>query len=226
MALFSIKNARLMQGDFCLRVEQLELLPARLYALVGPNGAGKSTLLLHLAALEVPVEGDFCFDGDVWSGSPRQLQEWRRQVTLVHQTPYFFRGTVYENLELGLKPRGIEKTVRQQRIMDLLEQMGLSNQAGQEARTLSRGELQRAALARAMLLEPKLLLLDEPTANLDADGLRLFEPLLQQATATGTCVVFSSHDPEQPRRVGARIVPLRHGRVEASVAVDTEVKVS
>ncbi len=222
MALFSIKNARLQQGDFCLRVEQLELLPACLYALVGPNGAGKSTLLLHLAALEAPVEGDMCFDGEGWCGSPRQLREWRRRVTLVHQSPYFFSGTVYENLELGLKARGVGSADRRQRIMELLEQLRLSDHVGREARTLSRGELQRAALVRAMLLEPKLLLLDEPTANLDADGLKIFEPLLQRVRATGTCVVFSSHDPEQPRRVGAQIIPLRNGCVQLPGALDTE----
>mgnify|MGYP001343548064 CR=1 FL=1 len=222
MVLFSIKNAHLRQGNFNLRVDQLELQPGRLYALVGPNGAGKSTLLQYLAALEMPTDGIFCFNGEVLSGSVRQQREWRRHVTLVHQSPYFFRGTVRENLELGLKTRGVGRTARRQRISDLLQQLGLEGYDEREARTLSRGELQRAALARALLLEPKLLLLDEPTANLDADGLEILEPLLQQVTEAGTCVVFSSHDPMQPKRLGAYVVVLREGALLAPVVADKE----
>lgn len=215
-AVFSLRNIRFNRGKvFRLSVETLDFFPGRLYALVGPNGSGKSSLLQLLAGLELPSSGDLIFCGQACPGAGRQLQAWRQQATLVHQAPYLFKGSVYDNLALGLKVRGVSPQDRRRRIHTALTQVGLSGFEHRSARELSGGEQQRAALARALVLDPKMLLLDEPTANIDEPGIDAFEELLKAMPAAGVCVVFASHDPAQPERLGAEIVRLRDGHVEA-----------
>lgn len=215
-AVFSLRNIRFNRGKvFRLSVETLDFFPGRLYALIGPNGSGKSSLLQLLAGLERPSAGDLIFCGQPCSGTGRQLQAWRQQATLVHQAPYLFKGSVYDNLALGLKVRGVSAQDRQQRIHTALAQVGLSGFEHRSVRELSGGEQQRAALARALVLDPKMLLLDEPTANIDEPGVDAFEELLKAMPATGVCVVFASHDPTQPERLGAEIVRLKDGHVKA-----------
>jgi tungstate transport system ATP-binding protein len=215
-AVFSLRNVCFSRGGaFRLTVESLDFFPGRLYALVGPNGSGKSSLLQLIAGLERPTSGDLIFCGQPCLDSGRQPLTWRQQVTLVHQSPYLLKGSVFSNLALGLKARGTPPQDRRQRIHEALAQVGLSGFDQRNVRNLSGGEQQRAALARALVLDPKMLLLDEPTANIDEAGVEAFEGLLKAMPTAGTCVVFASHDPVQPERLDAHILRLRDGRVEA-----------
>jgi tungstate transport system ATP-binding protein len=178
---------------------------------VGPTGAGKSTLLRLLAGLETPtggilVVGDHRLDG---RGLPLGLQ---RRITLLFQRPFLLKGTVLANVEYGLKLRGVSRSAdRAQRVMDRL---GLMDLARQPAHTLSGGQMQLVALARALAVEPDILLLDEPTAHLDPARVALVEQAVEdyrrerQAT-----IVWATHHLFQARRVADRVALLLDGRL-------------
>jgi len=206
----SLKNVRATLGDnFSLSVENLALQPHRIYALTGPNGAGKSTLLRVMALLITPQAGSIEFaDSD-----PRDLARQRQRVTLVEQTPYLFNGSVADNLSYGLKLRGINSRERSERIKATLSIVGLEGFEQRQAKELSGGEVQRVALARALILKPELLLLDEPTANIDSNSMQAYEALLSGLPDYGVTVVFSTHDPSQSRRLGEEVLRIENGHL-------------
>ena len=214
-AVFSLQNIELSRGDtFTLRVERLEVLSRGIYALSGPNGAGKSTLLGVMAMLMLPDSGVLRFAGRLVSRRSSERKELRQQITLVEQTPYMFVGSVFQNLAFGLRLRGIRGDEQRRLIVQALEDVGLGGFEGRNVRELSRGETQRVALARALVLRPKVLLLDEPTVNIDDKRVSAFEALLIKLSQQGMTIVFSTHDPAQPGRLGAEVIRLREGRVE------------
>ena len=213
--IFSLQNIELSRGDaFTLRVERLEVMDKGIYALSGPNGAGKSTLLGLLAMLMLPDAGALRFAGKLVCGKNSARKELRRQITLVEQTPYMFAGSVFQNLAFGLRLRGTRGDEQRRLIVQALEDVGLSGFEGRNVRELSRGETQRVALARALVLRPKVLLLDEPTVNIDDKRVSAIEALLVKLSQQGMTIVFSTHDPDQPGRLGAEVIRLREGRVE------------
>ncbi|NOR49481.1 MAG: ATP-binding cassette domain-containing protein [Desulfuromonadales bacterium] len=214
-AVFSLQNIELSRGDtFTLRVERLEVLSRGIYALSGPNGAGKSTLLGVMAMLMLPDSGVLRFAGRLVSRRSSERKELRQQITLVEQTPYMFAGSVFQNLAFCLRLRGIRGDEQRRLIVQALEDVGLGGFEGRNVRELSRGETQRVALARALVLRPKVLLLDEPTVNIDDKRVSAFEALLIKLSQQGMTIVFSTHDPDQPGRLGAEVIRLREGQVE------------
>lgn len=214
MALLSLSNIELGYPDgFNLRVDHLALEPGRIYILTGPNGAGKSTLLHTLALLNRPRRGTISFGNEELTWKGPQLRRLRRRVTLVHQTPYLFSGSVQHNMAMGLALRGIRGYEQRRRIEQSLAAVGLSDFARRPARELSGGETRRVALARALALHPDMLLLDEPTANLDSATIATFEQVIQTLPAQGITVVMASHDPGQPRRLGGELLRLGGGRL-------------
>lgn len=210
-------NVQLHRGAFCLRVKQLSLASGYLYALEGENGAGKSTLLQLLALLQPPQCGSLIFDGLPVSFMPSSLQGLRRQITLLEQNPYLFSGSVRQNLAFGLKLRGVHGSEQRQRIADALAACGLQGFAHRPARELSGGESRRVALARALALQPKLLLLDEPTANLDAGQVAGLERLLVSLPQQGITVVIATHDARQPERLGGETITLSNGELKTGI---------
>lgn len=194
---------------FRLSIDSLDLLPGQIYALTGPNGSGKSTLLRIMALLSVPQSGKVRFAG----AGAVNLTEQRQKVTLVEQSPYLFQGTVSDNLSYGLQLRGVEKNEQSRRIKLMLSIVGLESFEQRMAKELSGGEIQRVALARALVFKPALLLLDEPTANIDSDSLQAFEALLSKLTRYGVTVVFSTHDLSQSKRLGAELLQIENGHL-------------
>jgi tungstate transport system ATP-binding protein len=212
---FSLQNIELSRGDsITLKVERLEVMDKGIYALSGPNGAGKSTLLGILALLMLPDAGALRFAGKLVYGKSSERKDLRRKITLVEQSPYMFNGSVFQNLAFGLRLRGTRGKEQRRLIVQALEDVGLSGFEGRNVRELSRGETQRVALARALVLRPKVLLLDEPTVNIDDKRVSAFEALLVKLSQQGMTIVFSTHDPDQPGRLGAEAIRLREGRVE------------
>lgn len=140
-------------------VSELTINEGERLAVVGPNGSGKSTLLRVLAGLESDLTGNF------------ESEIPRRDVVYVHQTPFLFRGTVQQNVEYGLKARSVPRAARSDQAREWLTQVGIAELADRDVKNLSGGERRRAALARACVLRPKLLLLDEPLADLDEAGI-------------------------------------------------------
>ncbi|NCO52471.1 MAG: ATP-binding cassette domain-containing protein [Deltaproteobacteria bacterium] len=201
-----VRDLRLRrENGFELRIDRLQLAEGQIYHLMGANGAGKSTLL-HLLAQLVPADsGEILFNGQPVNGSA-QIQALRRQVTLVEQSPFLFDSSVYHNIAFGLRLRNIKGAVQRQRVASALADVRLSGFEKRRARELSGGETRRVALARALALDPKILLLDEPTAGLDADTLPVFETLMTQLAGRQLTLVLSSHDAQQSQRLP--VIPL------------------
>lgn len=212
--ILSLKNIEKRYNDhLALQVEALEFAPHRIYSLVGPNGCGKSTLLQILALLLKPTHGELFFDGHPVSWTNRDLQRLRKQITLVHQSPYLFDSSVKHNLAYGLKLRGIRGDEQHRRIHEALDLVGLSGFARRRARELSGGEQQRVALARALLLEPRILLLDEPTSNMDKASIDAFDNLLPTLLDQDITIIQATHSPDQPKRLGSEVMPMAFGRL-------------
>ncbi len=192
-----------------LRGIDIELDQARCMALLGPNGAGKTTLLRILACLTKPESGSVRIGGmDIW----HDAQHIRKLVGFAgHQPNLYSELTVTENLLFFGRMYGV-KQVRE-RALTLLQRVGLERRSNERVATLSRGQLQRLSLARAILHVPRLLLLDEPDAGLDEEGIALLETLMREHREQGGTTVFTTHHFERAVTFSDRVCMLRGGRV-------------
>jgi tungstate transport system ATP-binding protein len=180
---------------------------------VGPNGAGKSSLLRLCMGLIEPSEGRITWGGRD-DGKPTRR-------AFVFQRPVMLRRTAAANVFYSLAQASVPRDRRRQRASRLLEQVGLAELAERPARRLSGGEQQRLALARALARDPDLLLLDEPTANLDPAATRSLEEIVRTAARSGIKVVMASHDLGQVRRIGGRVLFLVRGSVREHSTAET-----
>jgi tungstate transport system ATP-binding protein len=195
-----------------LQVDDLTIHRGEVLALVGPSGAGKSTLLRLLNFLEPPTNGRIRFQGETFSADDPMPIHLRRRVTTVFQRPFLLNRSVIANIQYGLRLRGRRNEAAA--IEEALAQVGLSDIAGQPARTLSGGEAQRVALARALVLNPEVLLLDEPTANLDPYNVALIEEIVARLNREkGMTLVLVTHNVFQARRLAGRVALLLDGRI-------------
>jgi tungstate transport system ATP-binding protein len=199
-----------------LNIEDLTILEGRLYTLFGANGAGKSTLLNILAFLLPPTAGEIYYDGRRVDWSRGSVEEKRKKVTLLHQSPYLFGGTVFANVAFGLKARGIPGEEQRRLVEKALDVVGLREFGERKARELSGGEAQRVAMARALVLSPEVFLLDEPLANIDRETAGLLEDVIASLPSLGTTVVMTTHDPDLPNRLNGASILLEGGRVVGS----------
>ncbi len=207
-------------GRRVLTVERLQIRHGEILAVVGPSGAGKSTLLRLLNFLEPPDTGTITFRDHTFGPGEAMPVSVRRLVTTVFQRPLLLNRSVWANVEYGLKLRGNRDV--DERIAAALRQVGLEEMARQPARTLSGGEAQRVAVARAMVLEPQVLLLDEPTANLDPYNVGLIEEIIRQLNAEEEVTqVLVTHNVFQARRLAQRVVFLLEGDVIEVSDVET-----
>src|SRR3989442_1306445 len=156
-------------GRVVLDIERFAVPPGSGVAIVGPNGSGKSTLLRLLALLERPSEGEVRLDGVVVAGAktPRAGAVARRRITLVEQRPVLLRGTVRENLEFGLQVRGIRRSEVNRKVEGVAARLGIAALLHRRRHELSDGEVQRVAVARALAVEPDVLLLRGPASSAD-----------------------------------------------------------
>lgn len=174
--------------------------------ILGPNGAGKSVLLRLCHGLLAPTSGRIA-----WS-APERTAGGRAQA-LVFQRPVMLRRSALANVAYGLKVAGVGATERDARARAALERVGLTHLAARPARVLSGGEQQRLALARAWTLNPEVLFLDEPTANLDPGATHEIEAAIQAIHAGGTKIVMVTHNLGQARRIADEILFLHNGRI-------------
>lgn len=199
-------------GRRVLDIPDLEIYPGEIFALVGPSGAGKSTLLRLLNFLELPTSGEITFLTHKYQPDMDVPLEIKRRVTTVFQRPILLNQTVSENVVYGLRVRG--KKESNGLCKSVLKQVGLAHMAHQRARTLSGGEAQRVALARAMIIQPDVLLLDEPTANLDPYNITLIEEIAKNTNQINqTTLVLVTHNIFQARRLANRIALMLDGKI-------------
>ena len=205
------KVVKSYSGREVLHVDSLEIRWGEVFGIVGPSGSGKSTLLRLLDFLEPPTAGQIRFQNHSVNGAGTIPLAIRRQVTTVFQKPVLLNTTVFGNVAYGVKIRG-EKGV-ESRVKEALARVGLMEFARAPVRTLSGGEAQRVALARAMVVEPQVLLLDEPTANLDPYNVGLIEGIVADLNRRkGTTIVLVTHNVFQAKRVAHRVALLLEGR--------------
>ena len=201
-----------MGGKTLLEVARFELPTASCTILRGRNGAGKTTLLKIAAGLLRPDEASVQTDGDgvPWQRARSML---RKHSIYMHQHAYMFDLSVGDNVAYGLRKTGVPAAERDQRVRTALEWAGLSDFGTRNARHLSGGERQRLALARARVLSPASLLLDEPTTNMDQEARQQSFFLIRRMVSEGTGVVIASHDGGIIGQLGDRVLNLAGGRL-------------
>lgn len=187
-------------------IPRLDILASDRVAVLGPNGSGKTTFLKALSGLlDVPTGTILYKDACIQSYGKRYSQE----VTYVHQHPYLFRGSVYWNLLVGLHSTALTPKEKTYRIQHTLDSLGLSGYEDRNTEGLSGGEAYRVALARALVREPKVLLLDEPTAQADSEAKKVIWGVLRQVASTGnTTLIFATHDETLCENLEVRILRL------------------
>ncbi len=201
-------------GAAVLSVDSLEFAPGCVHVIVGPNGAGKTTLLRILNGIERPDAGTVSVLGrEFTSICGRERLELQRRMAFCRQTPYLFRASVRWNVGYPLRVRGVGSATRARRVEAAMEKLGVLDLAERSSRGLSAGEAQRAALARATVADPEILLLDEPLANIDPEGVPRVEGLLRDLSSSGVTVLVATHVVEQAYRLSANVVRLEGGRV-------------
>jgi tungstate transport system ATP-binding protein len=203
-------------GRLVLDLERFTVPPGAAIAIVGPNGSGKSTLLRLLALLERPTEGTVLWDGAVASGrdAPRARARARRRVTLVEQRPVLFRGTVRQNLEFGLRVRGAGRAGLRRVTDAVAARLGITSLLERRRHELSDGEVQRVAVARAVAIEPDVLLLDEPVSSADrAAAHTLYRALHEERARRPLAICLASHQLEDAYRWADDVRALADGRL-------------
>lgn len=201
------RDKRLVLDIKALTVEKGEVL-----AIVGPNGTGKSSLLLTLARLLQPHAGAL-----LWNGTPIKNQsvlDYRRRIALVLQEPLLLDMSVFENVAIGLRYRGVPQAQINEKVNRWLQRVGIESLRGRAGSKLSGGEAQRVSLARAFVLNPELLLLDEPFSALDAPTrLHLLDDLKAILAETATTTIIITHDLKEAARLATRVAVMLDGKI-------------
>jgi tungstate transport system ATP-binding protein len=193
---------------WALRGVSLAVARGECLALVGPNGAGKTTLLRIMAMLDSPTSGELYYNGS----RVIEMDKHRSGITMVFQTPVFFSGTVEDNVGFGLRLRKKDEQTIKREVRKALELVNLQGFEDRDVRNLSTGEKQRVALARALCLKPDVLLLDEPTANLDPPNCKIIEEVLETIKGEST-VVIASHHLALAKKVADRVAFIHNGKL-------------
>jgi len=197
-------------GRDALRIDSLDIKRGETLAVVGPNGAGKSTLLLALARLLRPADGEVVFNGNPLSRLDDL--EYRRKISFVFQDPLLLDMTVEQNIALGLKFRNTPKEETHARVWRWIKHLGIESLAKRRASQLSGGEAQRVSLARAFVLEPELLLLDEPFAALDPPTrVKLLQDLSALLAEEHRTAVFVTHNLNEAAKLSHRVAVIVDG---------------
>lgn len=199
-----INNLKKRYGkSLILDISSMNLPSSQINAIVGPNGCGKSTLLNIIAGLDREVEGNIFY-----GKNKESIKKVAKDITLVMQKPQIFKDTVFNNAAIGLKFRGIKGKELEEGAMRALELVGLKEYSHRKATTLSGGEAQRLAFARAIAFEPKVVLLDEPTSNIDSENKEVIGYIISRMKSRGLNIVLVSHDAKEIQSLADNIYQL------------------
>tara|TARA_R110001599_G_scaffold159052_2_gene346249 strand:+ start:61266 stop:61931 length:666 start_codon:yes stop_codon:yes gene_type:complete len=206
-----------LQKNFGVRrlldIENFSIAPSQAYVLTGVNGSGKSTLMRILVGLESAETADVRFRGDTFKLAPYP-KILRDAIVYVHQHPVMFATNIFDNIAYGLSARGIAHNVIKEKVDEAIAWAGIAHLRKTPPTLLSGGEKQRVALARARVLSPQLLLLDEPTANLDGAAREQVIELIPTLTKAGTSVIMACHDRDLIELPAVQRLKIRDGKLE------------
>jgi len=211
--LYKLNNIQFSYADKkVLDIEQQSFEQGKITALVGANGAGKSTLLGLLSFISDAEAGEIEFSGEkVTKNNQASL---RKSVGLVQQNPYLIKGSVIKNIELGLKFRHVKPAARETRAKDMLRILKIADLADRSVKSLSGGEAQKVAIGRALVLDPKVILLDEPFTYLDGEFVEEFELLIKKLkNEQNKTIIFTTHNQSQAKALSDQILSIVDGQL-------------
>ena len=216
MSLLQINNLSFSYSkcdDFTLSVPHFELNQGERVALIGPNGAGKTTLLQLIALLQRPSKGTILFNSKEIQ-SRQEVLNYHRQTAFVPQRPIMYNRSVQDNVAIGLKIRGISPAETAERTESMLKALKIAHLSSRNAISISGGEARRVMLARALVLNPKILFLDEPFADLDEPVRRsIIEDTLPILSASGCATIFVTHNQDETYQLANRFMVLIKGQI-------------
>ncbi len=215
MILLKAENISKTYGEVeAVRSANVEVKRGEIFGIMGPSGSGKSTLLRILNLLERPTRGEVRFDGEIVSASDRDAFQWRRRMAMVLQKPEAMNRSVYDNITYGLELRGLEEDEQEKRAVRFLHLLGLDKVRNRNAHSLSGGELQRMCFARAAIVDPEIIFLDEFTANLDPSNVLILENAVRGMLQDGgKSAVIVTHNVFQARRLCDRVAVMVEGEI-------------
>lgn len=204
-----IKDIKKQFGNkVALDIKELNIKQGQITGLIGPNGAGKSTLLRIIAGLDKDFSGYIKYNDQGLS------DEIYKKMTLVTQKPYLFKRTVYENISYPLKIRKMDKKNIRILTEEIMTKLEISKLRNKKAHLLSGGESQKVSLARALVFEPRLLLLDEPTSNIDPESIKIMErEILRFNRHKKITIIIVTHNLEQAKRLCDKTIYMEKGKV-------------
>lgn len=210
---YEIKNiAKTYEQRKVLAIDELEIKHGEIFCLVGPSGAGKSTLLRLLNFLEQPSKGEIEFLNQTYNCENTPSLKTKRKITIVFQRPALMTRSVEKNIAYPLKIR--DKEIDYEKIDELVDKLGIKDLKKQRADKLSGGEAQRVSLARALIFNPQVLLLDEPTSNLDPANIKIIEDMISDyIKRKKTTIVMVTHNLLQAKRLADRVGLLHNGKL-------------
>ncbi len=219
-ALIELQNLTKQYGDItALQNINLQIKNGETLTLMGPNGSGKTTMLKIMAGLDTPTNGELYFNGTKINDKNRK--QVRNHATMVFQKTALFNTTVYKNIAYGLKTRGFSKEEIDHNVAQALETVKLEGSEKRHAKQLSGGEQQRVSLARALALNTPLLLLDEPTANLDPTTVSIIEETITHINQQNkTTIIIATHNIFQARTITKRAALLLQGRIAQTGTIE------
>ncbi|MCG8379121.1 MAG: ATP-binding cassette domain-containing protein [Proteobacteria bacterium] len=190
----------------------LEIEKSAITAFVGPNGSGKTSLLNIFSLLNIPDRGSLNYDAIELSSD--RLRQFRRKVGYVQQNPYLLRGTVFSNIELGLRLKHVDKHTRVSKVNKIMDVLNIAMFKERIAQTLSGGEAQKVAIAQMLVLDPEVLILDEPFTHLDKQAIQDLEQLIMKLkNELDKTIIFTTHDKFQAQWLADQVYSVINGKV-------------
>lgn len=215
MTVYDLAGTERVLADFSLTIEKCCLEEGGIYAVTGPNGCGKSTFLNLLSLADRPSSGEIVFNGEkVRYGDSDRLLELKRRIGYLMQNPYLFNMSVYNNISYGLRVRGISKAEIRKKVEGMMARLSLTHLAGTNAHALSGGEAQKVALARTLVLDTDVFLMDEPTESVDQRNVYVVEDLIRELVKKRKAtVIFATHSRDQAYRLSNNIITIIDGKI-------------
>ncbi|MFC1708638.1 ATP-binding cassette domain-containing protein [Candidatus Omnitrophota bacterium] len=201
-------------AQFSLSIKSLEFHNKHIQVIVGPNGSGKSALLNLLAFIDIPDQGTILIDNKPMPWNNKSGVQLHKRIGFVRQTPYLFNTNVFENVALGLRIRRIPRSEVISKVCAMLETLNIQHLAKRRVNCLSRGEYQKVAIAQILVLDPEIILMDEPAANIDTQStLSIEETVKNIQKNVNAIIIMTTHSSAQAYRMSPDIISIQDGRI-------------